>query len=217
MHGIKNCDYLMDSTQAVLHRLVSSAPFLHNYVFVGGSATALHLRHRLSEDLDFFTWDSSLFDVRQIQAYLADWSNKQVLNISEQQIDLVLDGVKVTFFNAGWPFLQPSIAQPFNLASLNDLAAMKVHVLFIRAKYRDYYDLYWLVRELGLAKVYSAARQVVDGLTPKLFFIALTYIDDVQDDSIAHLKPAERISKQQIRQYFEQQITHTELDLVLKP
>lgn len=93
--GLKNCDYLLDSTQAVLHRLVSSAPFLHNYVFVGGSATALHLRHRLSEDLDFFTWDSSLFDVRQIQAYLVDWPNKQVLNISEQQIthtelDLVL-------------------------------------------------------------------------------------------------------------------------------
>lgn len=211
MHEIKNCDYLLDSTQSVLKKLVETAPFLHNYVFVGGSAATLHLRHRLSEDLDFFTWDSTLFDIHQIQNYLSNWPAKQILNISEQQIDLVLDDVKVTFFNAAWPFLQPEKPQKFNLATLDSLAAMKVHVLFVRAKYRDYYDLYYLVRTLGLDRVYTAAKQVVDGLNAKLFFIALTYVDDVKDDSISHLSPAERISKQQIRQYFEQQIAKTRL------
>src|SRR5690554_1173091 len=53
MLEIKNCDYLLDKTGKVLHRLVETAPFLSNYAFVGGSAVALHLRHRLSEDLDF--------------------------------------------------------------------------------------------------------------------------------------------------------------------
>lgn len=211
MHEIKNCDYLLDNTRAVLKKLVETAPFLHNYVFVGGSAATLHLRHRLSEDLDFFTWDSTLFDIHQVQNYLSNWPAKQILNISEQQIDLVLDEVKVTFFNAAWPFLQPEKPQKFNLATLDSLAAMKVHVLFVRAKYRDYYDLYYLVRTLGLDRVYTAAKQVVDGLNAKLFFIALTYVDDVKDDSISHLSPAERISKQQIRQYFEQQIAKTRL------
>lgn len=206
MSEIKNCDYLLDNTRTVLQKLVKTAPFLKNFVFVGGSATALHLRHRLSEDLDFFTWDSNLFSIKQIQAYLREWPSKQILNLSEQQIDLILDGVKVTFFNAAWDFLKPAEPQQFNLAPIESLAAMKVHVLFVRAKYRDYYDLYYLIRTLGLSSVYAAAKQVVDGLNPKLFFIALTYIDDVQDDNISHLAPAERISKQQIRQYFEQQI-----------
>ena len=53
MLEIKTCDYLLDKTGKVLHRLVATAPFLSNYAFVGGSAVALHLRHRLSEDLDF--------------------------------------------------------------------------------------------------------------------------------------------------------------------
>jgi len=61
MLEIKNCDYLLDKTGKVLHRLVETAPFLSNYAFVGGSAVALHLRHRLSEDLDFF--GSSSFHV----------------------------------------------------------------------------------------------------------------------------------------------------------
>ena len=32
-------------------------------------------------------------------------------------------------------------AEAFNLASLEAIAAMKINVLFLRAKYRDYYDL----------------------------------------------------------------------------
>jgi hypothetical protein len=40
----------------------------------------------------------------------------------------------------------------------------------------------------------------------KLFCIALTYIDDIEDDSINHLDPVSQLSKQDIRAYFEEQI-----------
>ncbi len=44
------------------------------------------------------------------------------------------------------------------------------------------------------------------GLTYKLFNIALLYIDDIEDDSIAHLDPIENLSKKEIRQFFEKKI-----------
>ena len=52
---MKNLDCLLDDTQDLLRTLIDTAPFLKNYVLVGDSALALHLCHRKSEDLGFFT------------------------------------------------------------------------------------------------------------------------------------------------------------------
>lgn len=201
-----NFDALLADTKKVLYRLIETAPFLCNYVFVGGSALALHLRHRQSEDLDFFTWNKSLFDPSEIQHHLKEWKEKRILNLSDRQIDLLLDGVKVTFFNAEWEFLAPPKPVIFNLASLDALAAMKTNTLFLRAKYRDYYDLYFLTKTLGLERVYTSATRTVEGLTRKLFYTALTYTEDITDDNIKHLNPVVSISKKKIRQYFEKEI-----------
>ena len=118
----------------------------------------------------------------------------------------MLNGVKVTFFDAQWEFFRPARVETVNIASLEAIAAMKVNVLFLRATYRDYYDLYFLSQVMGLPKIFELAHNVIPGLTYKLFCTALVYIDDITDDTIAHLSPAEQISKHAIRAYFEKQI-----------
>ncbi|MFY0666002.1 MAG: nucleotidyl transferase AbiEii/AbiGii toxin family protein [Natronospirillum sp.] len=210
MIEIKNSDFLLPDTRNVLFQLIDTVPFLGEYVFVGGSALALHLAHRKSEDLDFFTWKEGVFNARDIQKNLSVWKSKTILNLSDQQLDMTLDGVKVSFFDASWPFLEPESAQVFNIASLESLAAMKAHTLFVRAKYRDYYDLYFLVKELGLESVFNSAEKIVDGLTRKIFYMALTYLDDIVDDAIDHLEPELLLDKKQIRTFFEQQIINIE-------
>ncbi|MDZ7793221.1 MAG: hypothetical protein U5P10_05870 [Spirochaetia bacterium] len=120
---------------------------------------------------------------------------------------MLLDGVKVTFFNAKWSFLKPqSPPTPgrLNLATLDQLAAMKVQFLFLRAKYRDYYDLYILAKEVfSLKDIFRMSENIVEGVTYKLFIVALLYIDDIEDDDIRHLEPKEQVSKQKIREFFE--------------
>lgn len=209
MIEIKNSDFLLPDTRDVLFKLIDTFPALSDYVFVGGSALALHLAHRKSEDLAFFTWKKGVFDSEIIQTNLSAWQTKSILNLSDQQIDLMLEGVKVSFFDASWSFLKPEKPEVFNLASLENLAAMKTHALFVRAKYRDYYDLYYLVQALGLETVFNSAEKLVDGLTQKIFYTALTYIDDIDDDAIDHLEPEILIDKKQIRSFFEQKILNT--------
>ncbi|MDY0190433.1 MAG: nucleotidyl transferase AbiEii/AbiGii toxin family protein [Desulfuromonas sp.] len=201
-----NFDYLLDETKAVLYCLRTTAPFLSDYCLVGGSALALYLRHRKSEDLDFFTFADS-FDAAQIMQYMRQFSTYEVINKSPDQLDLLLNGVKVTFFNAKWSFLRPEQLQPLNVASLSAIAAMKINVLFVRAKYRDYYDLYCLAkRGMGVRAMFDCALPIVDGLTFKLFSVALLYIDDIDDDTIAHLEPEEIVDKKEIRSFFENQL-----------
>lgn len=199
-------DCLLDNTRCVLDELTETAPFLSQYCLVGGSALSLYLCHRKSEDLDFFTYGDA-FNRREILKYLPRFKHSEVLNDNSDQLDLLLNGVKVTFFNAKWNFLEPVSSSPLHIASLESIAAMKTNVLFLRAKYRDYYDLYFLTKEvLGLKEIFTCAQPIVSSLTFKLFSIALLYIDDIEDDNIAHLDPKETLSKKDIRSYFEKQL-----------
>ena len=202
----KNFDCLLDNTRDILTKLTDTAPFLAQYSLVGGSALSLYLCHRKSEDLDFFTY-SDTFDRREILEYMQRFKNFEVLNDNNDQLDVLLEGVKVTFFNARWNFLKPTQISPLNIASLESIAAMKTNVLFLRAKYRDYYDLYFLAKKvMGLREIFACAQPVVSGLTFKLFSIALLFIDDIEDDNIAHLDPKENLSKKEIRHFFEKQL-----------
>jgi len=203
----KNFGCLPDNTRQVLKQLTDTAPFLSRYCLVGGSALSLYLCHRKSEDLDFFTYGDA-FDRQEIFKYMRRFTHYEVLNDNNNdQLDLLLDGVKVTFFNAKWEFLQPENPSLLNIASLASIAAMKTNVLFLRARYRDYYDIYFLAKKvMRLKEIFRCAQPIVSGLTYKLFNIALLYIDDIEDDSIAHLDPIENLSKKEIRQFFEKKI-----------
>jgi hypothetical protein len=53
MQDLKNLNYLLPKTQEVLKTLIKDK-YLSNFVLVGGSALAMHFKHRKSEDLDFF-------------------------------------------------------------------------------------------------------------------------------------------------------------------
>lgn len=206
MKDLKNLNCLLPKTKELLLEMIQSCGFLHKYVLVGGSALTLHICHRKSEDLDFFTYDDS-FDRKEIMEYIRGFEVKEIINQTDEQIDMLLNGVKVTFFNAKWSFLKPQKIERFNLASIESIAAMKVNVLFLRAKYRDYYDLYFLVKEcMGLKKIFEASGRVVEGVTFKLFAVALVYIDDIEDDDISYLQPIEKIKKEEIRDFFQKRL-----------
>ena len=207
MTDLKSLNCLLPKTRNLLQDMVKECGFLKNYVLVGGSALALHLCHRKSEDLDFFTYSDS-FDKKEIFDFLNRFKDKEIINQNSEQIDVLLNGVKVTFFNAKWNFLKPDKIEQFNLASKKSIAAMKVNTLFLRAKYRDYYDLYCLIKNggLGLMEIYENSVSIVEGINFKLFAAALLYIDDIEEDSIAHLEPKEQIPKKKIRDFFEEKL-----------
>ncbi|MGC8617079.1 MAG: nucleotidyl transferase AbiEii/AbiGii toxin family protein [Desulfurella sp.] len=204
MEDLKNLKCLLPDTQMVLQELIKHS-FLSKYVLVGGSALSLHLCHRKSEDLDFFTYENN-FNTDEILGLFKYFQKKEILNRTNELIDVLLDGVKVTFFNAHWDFLRPAKISNFNLATQEQIAIMKTNVLFLRAKYRDYYDLYFLIKKFGIQKVYEMSKGVVEGINFKVFASALLYIDDIEDENINHLQPKEKLSLHKIREFFEQEL-----------
>ena len=103
--------------------------------------------------------------------------------------------------------MEPADVKRFNLATLESIAIMKVNALFLRAKYRDYYDLYFLAKDrFSLRKIFELSQYFVEGITYKIFAIALVYIDDIEDEDIDHLDPIEKLSKEKIRDFFQKRL-----------
>lgn len=206
MQDLKNLKCLLPETGKLLTELIETAGFLNKYVLAGGSGLALYLCHRKSEDLDFFTYEDS-FQKEEIIKYLKRFDHKEIINETSEQLDILINGVKVTFFNSAWKFLRPQKICNFNLASIDNITAMKVHTLFLRAKYRDYYDLYYIAdKEKSLAEIYNCSKDILEGINFKLFAAALVYIDDIKDDNIDHLEPEKKLSKKEIRSFFEKEL-----------
>jgi len=200
-------DFLLPKTKEVLVELSHSAA-MEEYTFVGGSALSCYLHHRLSEDLDFFTWH----DTANIENILPIFNRDdlKIINRSKQQTDIIYKGVKITFFSNKWENLKESrepLTGSIQISTMGLLAAMKVNTLFLRAKYRDYYDLYCLVnQEYTISGLYELSASLLPGLTKRLFQIALTFTDDIVDDSISHLTPVCTLTKKEIEAFFIEKI-----------
>ena len=204
----KNSRVLLPKTLDVLEKL-SSLAFLSDYTFIGGSALAFYLSHRQSEDLDFFTWLPSIDKLLIKNSLTAIFEESHLVVDTEKQQDWLVDGVKITFFANNWDGLKQRERLKENLfiGSLPLLTATKINTLFLRAKFRDYYDLYALNKKgISIASIFEDAFSFFPTINRKLFQMALIYTKDIQEDDIAYLKPEFKVKKEGISKHFEKEI-----------
>ncbi|MFP4663450.1 MAG: nucleotidyl transferase AbiEii/AbiGii toxin family protein [Bacteroidales bacterium] len=202
---MKELDYLIPETKDVLINL-SKLDLITDYTFVGGSALAVLLQHRLSEDLDFFTWKADLSPIQITETLKkSSFTNITPVELSNTQADFIIDNVKVSFFANDWDILKSRkrLINNLHIASLETLVVMKINTLFMRARYRDYYDLYILHKNVfSLEKMYELAKSVHLNMNRILFQKALTFTRDIYDEDISKLKLSEKIDIRGIEDHF---------------
>lgn len=121
----------------------------------------------------------------------------------------MLDEIQVTFFANGWNELQKReiLLNNAHIAQIETLAIMKVNTLFLRAKFRDYYDLYTLNKtRFSLEQLYIMAIEKIPNLQKSLFQKALIFTNDIIDENIQYLNPKYKISLTEIANHFEKEI-----------
>lgn len=203
-------NFLTENTLKVLSEL-SSYEYLSNFTLVGGSAIAYHLNHRLSEDLDFFSWEANL--PPNTVSFLNGLKVKhqlEISNISNSYLDVFIDDVKTTFFANNWIELKSrssNLVENIFVAELDLLCAMKINALSLRAKFRDYYDLYVINREkFTIEEMLDISLKLIPGMTKKVFSMQLAFINDIEDESINHLFPRIKISLRDIQKHFTREL-----------
>jgi len=121
--------------------------FKRKFYLVGGTAIALHLGHRRSIDFDLFC--KTDVNKKDIRKKLERFPFK-IVKLSEDtdQIHFIINDIKITFFNYPYEIEHPlRLGQYFSLPKLLSLSSMKAYALGRRAKWKDYVDLYFILRD----------------------------------------------------------------------
>ena len=157
------------------------AQFRREYYLVGGTAIALYLGHRRSIDFDLFK-PSAINHKRNLDKIAASSFTHAVTRRVSEQMNLVINDVKVTFFQYPFP-IDPTakFENCFRLPPLLQLAAMKAYALGRRSKWKDYVDLYFLLLDhFTIVDISAVATQIFGDLySEKMFRSQLCYFDDV--------------------------------------
>lgn len=176
---------IIPETQSLLEKL-SALPVLEDARLVGGTALALQLGHRTSVDLDFFGRINA--DSEELRDILREVGRVEVASVSKNINIFWVNGIKVDMVNYPYPWLDLPIEEDgVRLASLRDIAAMKVSAIVNRGTKKDFIDLYTLLRFFKLDDILDIySRKYSDG---SLFIVlkSLTYFDDAETDPMPNV------------------------------
>lgn len=180
--------------------------FSDSFGLVGGTAIALHLGHRRSVDFDLFSLKPfSVAEVRSriLRTHKIDHTFIQ----GENELTILVDKVKMTFYYFPYPVVLSQYMQDIiQLPDLETLAAMKAFALGKRAKWKDYVDLYFLIKTLNLATILKVAKNTFGTeFNEKLFRVQLGYFKDIDYSEEVEFMPDFETSEDTIKSFLTDQ------------
>jgi hypothetical protein len=161
------------------------------FVLYGGTGLALQLGHRTSEDFDFFS--SSGFDPESLRVQLPFFRDLDAadqdawVHRTRDNLEAFVDRgglVKVAFFG-GLDTLQRvedprrAAGSRVKVASLVDIAGMKMRVIQVRGSWKDYVDIHTLVTNgIDVPTGLAAAKAIDRNFDPITSIRALQFYGD---------------------------------------
>ncbi|HLB95419.1 MAG TPA: nucleotidyl transferase AbiEii/AbiGii toxin family protein [Patescibacteria group bacterium] len=173
-------------------------------MLVGGTALALQLKHRHSYDFDIFLPKPLPTNLR-VKARKIFGPLKIVRHNSGELTFYASSGLKITFFEYNFKNLYPPIdVGPIKMAHWRDIAVDKSYTIGQRAQYRDYVDLFFILKMKNVTLdwlIRNTEKKFGDLFPEKLFLQQLIYVDDLQITKIEFLRDS--YTAEEIKTFFE--------------
>lgn len=155
--------------------------FSKDFGLVGGTAIAFYLGHRRSIDFDLFT--DKVFKNQNILNRILKISKIDRIIVNKlDELTLLIKGVKFTFFRFPYGVDYPEkIYNIINMPDLLSLAAMKAFALGMRAKWKDYVDSYFIIKDYySIDEIAKRGKEIFGNeFNEKIFRGQLAYFKDI--------------------------------------
>lgn len=172
-------------TLELLRRLQSLSIFEHSRL-VGGTALALQLGHRKSIDLDMF--GSIEATSEEIQDACRNAGELEISKTSKNINIYWVDGIKVDCVNYPYEWLEEcKVLDGLRLASVNDIAAMKISAIINRGTKKDFIDLDFLLKEMSLNQILDLYDKKYPDGSRFIAIKSLTYFEDAESDPMPYM------------------------------
>lgn len=194
----------VESSTLELLKKLQRLPVLEQTRLVGGTALALQLGHRKSIDLDFFgTVDCEAEYLRESIAGIASLT---ILKESPHIHIYIVDGIKVDIVNYKYPWLDDVVLeQGLRLASVSDIAAMKITAIIGRGTKKDFIDIAFLLHHFSLEEILHFYAAKYNDSSVFVAMKSLAYFDDAEADPMPDMFVNQ--SWQQVKAYILSKIS----------
>ncbi|TSC62817.1 MAG: hypothetical protein G01um101448_364 [Parcubacteria group bacterium Gr01-1014_48] len=155
--------------------------FSKDFGLVGGTAIAFLLGHRESLDFDLFNFNE--FSNQSIKTKINRKMTIDTVFVNKKgEYTFLINGIKFTFFQFPYPIdFSESFDDIVKLPNILTLAAMKAFALGRRAKWKDYVDLYFILKAHHTVSEITTKGVEIFGneFNEKIFRVQLAYFEDI--------------------------------------
>jgi hypothetical protein len=172
-----------------------SLPELHKHQLVGGTALALQIGHRLSVDIDLFSYAETNYNEIEesiSREFKDEFKVAHYINSNfGKGICFYLEGIKTDIIDWKMPFKYPILqVEKIRMASKEDILGMKLDIITTTPEYarydkKDFVDLACLLNDFTMAQMI----EIYKHRHPKIAFPERMVLEGFQYAELADKKP----------------------------
>ena len=191
---------VLPKNQLKLFNTVAGENWISDFYLAGGTALALQLGHRQSIDFDFFKTTS--LNRKMIKKNLGYLGTMELYSEDKDTINAGVNGIRISFFTYGIPILSDFLKyKNISIASLLDIALMKLAAISGRGSKKDFIDLYFLLEYFNLSDLLKKYQKKFGEELTNIYHLlkSLVYFEDAENQPIpVMLKP---MSWEEVKQF----------------
>ena len=198
---------------------ISRLECIKPFTLVGGTALSLQIEKRQSEDLDFMKWLTKKSEKPEVNWPAIKRELESVGEIRDYEVgdlgfvSFDFEGVRLSFYAAprkAIPSMQRILyLNNMYIADMVSIGAMKMEAMLRRSKFRDYYDIYSILREgIDIQKMIDAALEHSDHKLRTRGLLAMLTNGNrfIKEKSFEELLPVYDVSPYDIQEYIKQKL-----------
>lgn len=186
--------------------LLSERPFMSQFYLAGGTGAAVHLGHRISADLDFFSQKE--FNESLLIQSLSDLETFHLEKRAEQSVIGIVNNTKISFFSYKYPLLAPlSTIMGIQVADIIDIACMKIDAISSRGARRDFIDIYYVVCErIPLQDLLHLFEKKYESIHYNIMHIkkSLVYFEDAEPEPMPRM--IKKMDWKNVTAFFQEEV-----------
>lgn len=167
---------------------LQKVPELTHTRLVGGTALALQIGHRISVDLDLFAFDFEEDFLSIIAGIKKIGYSFEIRRQTSNILISMINNIKVDIVNYPYPWLDNKLTEDnISLASIKDIAAMKLSAITNRGTKKDFIDLYYLLKQYSLKQLLELYDKKYSDASTFMVLKSLTYFEDAEDEILPNV------------------------------
>jgi len=181
-----NLSILSEERRNILPSFIS---WKDEFYLAGGTALALQIGHRESVDFDFFS--PHPFDTEVMMKRLSALFGEKLFTVTQVEkntLSIMLRAeIKISFMTYEYELVNPLITTTYiNIASVPDIACMKLSAIMQRSALKDFVDLYEIMKIYPLEKLLSFTKKKYPAIDSTVVLKSLSYLDDIVDEPLIY-------------------------------